>query len=91
MACMVNGVLTDWVSISRSVRQRCPLAPALYVILTDFFIHRIRSDERVKGVTDPAGKESKLSGQADDMLLALLPVPGSLEAALTWKAKRTLR
>lgn len=79
---IVNGELTEWVSISRSVRQGCPLAPALYVILTDFFIHRIKEEPRVKGVTDPGGKECKISGQADDMLLALLPVLGSLEAAL---------
>lgn len=36
----------------------------------------------MKGVSDPYGKECKLSGQADDMLLALLPLAGSLEAAL---------
>lgn len=58
------------------------MAPALYVILNEFFIHRIKDDPRVKGVTDPGGEECKLSGQADDMLLALLPVAGSLEAAL---------
>lgn len=52
---MVNGVLTEWVSISRSVRQGCPLAPALYVILTDFLIYQINFDRRVKGVTDPGG------------------------------------
>lgn len=30
---MVNGVLTERVSITRSVRQGCPLAPALYAMI----------------------------------------------------------
>lgn len=79
---IVNGTLTEWVKLGRSVRQGDPLAPALYVILTDFLIYRIKQDPRVRGVLDPWGNEHKISGLADDMMLALLPLAGSIEAAL---------
>lgn len=66
----------------RSVRQGCPLALALYILLTDFFIYCVNEDGRIKGLRDPRGREQKISGLADDMLLALLPLLGSIEAAL---------
>lgn len=79
---IVNGRVTDRVDVGRSVRQGCPLAPALYILLTDYLIHCIKVDVRIKGLVDPRGNKHKVSGLADDMLLALLPREGSLEAAL---------
>lgn len=78
---IVNGRVTDRVDIGHSVWQGCPLAPALFILLTDFLILYINSDNRISGLRDPRGVEHKISGLADDMLLAILPVLGSVEAA----------
>lgn len=78
----MNGEVTEWVAIGRSVRQGDPLAPALYVLLMDFLIFRINQDGRVKGLVDPWGREHKIVGLADDMLLALRPIGESVEVAM---------
>lgn len=79
---IVNGEVTDRVDIGKPVRQGDPLAPALYILLTDYFIHCINQDSRVKGLIDPRGRQQKISGLADDTLLALLPLARLIEAAL---------
>lgn len=84
---IVNGRVTNRVDVGRCgcrqvCKAGCPLAPALYILLTDYLIHCIKTDCRISGLVDPRGNEHKVSGLADDMLLALMPVPGSLEAAL---------
>lgn len=70
------------VSLGRSLRQRDPLALFLYVILTDHLIYKIREDARINGLVKPKVQKHKISALTYDILLAILQVLGSIEAAL---------
>lgn len=79
---IVNGEVTEWVVIGRSVRQGDLLVLALYVFLMDFLIFRINQDGRVKGLVDFWGREYKIVGFADDMFLVFRSIGESVEVAM---------
>lgn len=66
----------------RSVRQGCLFVLVLYILLIDFFIYCVNEDGRIKGLRDLRGREQKISGFADDMLLVLFFFFGFIEAVL---------
>ncbi|KAL3701794.1 hypothetical protein R1sor_019816 [Riccia sorocarpa] len=50
----VNGVLTEGFSVTRGVRQGCPMAPPLFAMVTQPFMRMLREEEkegRLQGVT----------------------------------------
>lgn len=52
----VNGALSHPIPLSRSIRQGCPLAPALFVIASDALYYLLRDDTlspRGQGITMP--------------------------------------
>lgn len=79
---IVNGDLTERFTIGRSVRQGCPLAPSLFVLLTDFLSWRFCIDRKIKGVVDPCGKEHRISLLADDTFVFSDASEGSLQAII---------
>ena len=63
---LINHTLSAPFSLGRSVRQGDPLSPALYVISLEPFLHKIREDTNIKGITLPGGKIQKVLAFADD-------------------------
>ena len=70
-AVLVNGYTSDFFSLSRGVRQGCPLSPLLYVLVAEVLACNIRADPRIRGITLPSSpdQESLLSQYADDTSL----------------------
>ena len=69
----VNGHLTPFFSLSRGVRQGCPLSPLLYVLVAEVLACNIRANPRIVGVTLP-GSTTPLpvvSQYADDTSLVV--------------------
>ncbi|KAI8521374.1 hypothetical protein Bbelb_011280 [Branchiostoma belcheri] len=65
---LVNGFVSDAVSVGRGVRQGCPLSPLLYVLCLEPLAAAIRADPDIRGVQIPGsgGQETKLVQYADD-------------------------
>lgn len=63
---LVNGDLSDPFSVSRGVRQGCPLSPLLYVMVAETIAAAIRFDRSISGYTLPDGNSLKLCQYADD-------------------------
>ena len=64
----VNGHLSSFFSLSRGVRQGCPLSPLLYVLVAEVLACNIRANPRIVGLSLP-GSVSPLpviSQYADD-------------------------
>lgn len=80
---LINGEVSDHITIGRAVRQGDPLAPTLFVILTNFLIFAINSTGEIVGLLDPHGKQLKVTCFTDDTLLFLVPRAGSVEAAMS--------
>lgn len=56
----VNGCKSNRIILSRSIRQSCPLIPALFVIVVDALYYLLRDNSlspRVRGVTLPNGED----------------------------------
>ena len=72
---LVNGFLTDFISIQRSVRQGCSLSPLLYVLCIEPLATKIRKDRKIEGFQLPgSGEVVKISQYADDTTLILTSV-----------------
>ena len=69
----VNGHLSSFFSLSRGVRQGCPLSPLLYVLVAEVLACNIRANPRIVGLSLP-GSASPLpvvSQYADDTSLVV--------------------
>lgn len=80
---IVNGSLTEHADIEQSVRQGFALAPLLFIIVGETFTWRIMVSRRIRGITDPAGQEHRLSAVADDNMLFTLLIEASMKAIVT--------
>ena len=69
----VNGYLSSFFSLSRGVRQGCPLSPLLYVLVAEVLACNIRADPRIKGLCLPGSSDplSPISQYADDTSLVV--------------------
>ena len=52
-AVSVNSYLSSFFSLSRGVRQGCPLSPLLYVLVSEVLAVSIRANSRIEGLTLP--------------------------------------
>ena len=70
----VNGNLTSPIPLGRSIRQGCPIAPSLFVIVVDALFYLLRApslDSLVKGLLLPNNDTLLNSLFADDTTLFL--------------------
>ena len=67
---MNNGWASEFFSLSRGVRQGCPMLPYLFILSAEILASAIRNKEQIKGITVD-GIESKLSQYANDTTLIL--------------------
>ena len=69
----VNGYLSPFFSLSRRVRQGCPLSPLLYVLVSEVLAVNIRANPRVIGLSLPNSPDllSPISQYADDTSLVV--------------------
>lgn len=63
---LVNGFVSDPFSVSRGVRQGCPLSPLLYVLVAETIASAIRQSPAIDGYHLPDGSRCKLCQYADD-------------------------
>ena len=62
----INNILGDFFSVTRSVRQGCPLSMALFIIYQEPFYRALATSQIVRPLTLPGNDEIKLLGYADD-------------------------
>jgi exonuclease III len=63
----VNGLLTNIVPITRSIRQGCPLSMSLYALIIETLASSIRCNDNIRGIHIPnTHKNTKLFQHADD-------------------------
>lgn len=60
-----NNWITETINIFRGIRQGCPLSCLIFIIAPEIMAVRIRSNERICGVT-VRKKHIKISQLADD-------------------------
>ena len=65
-----NGWSSDFFTLSRGVRQGCPLSPYLFILCAEVLGNAIRRDEEIRGIKI-SGSECKLSQYADDTTMIL--------------------
>ena len=62
----INNVLGEFFSVSRSVRQGCPLSMALFIIFQEPFYRALESSPIIRPLSLPGNYQQKLIGYADD-------------------------
>ena len=69
-AAVINaGYMTDYFTVSRGVRQGCPLSPFLFILSVELLALKIRQEPNCKGIRLPNLQEAKISQFADDTTL----------------------
>ncbi|GBG64198.1 hypothetical protein CBR_g40898 [Chara braunii] len=76
---LVNGVRSDKLAVTRSVRQGCSLSPALYVIYIESLHELPREDDRIMGLKVGPAVELRSTAFADDMRVVIPPTTQQLE------------
>ena len=62
--------MVKFFSLSRGVRQGCPLSPYLFILCAEVLANSVRKDENICGI-NIANAECKLSQYADDTTMIL--------------------
>ena len=65
-----NGWSSEFFSLSRGVRQGCPLSPYLFILCAKVLANAVGKDENIRGI-NIANVECKLSQYADDTTMIL--------------------
>ena len=65
-----NGWSSDFFTLSRGVRQGCPLSPYLFILYAEVLGNAIRRDEEIHGLKI-SSTECKLSQYTDDTTMIL--------------------
>ena len=70
-AVIVNGYLSGFFSLSRGVRQGCPLSPLLYVLVSEVLAVNVRANPAITGLSLPGVPAllSPITQYADDTSL----------------------
>ncbi|CAJ1079165.1 pol-like protein [Xyrichtys novacula] len=68
----VNGFLTEFFTINRSVRQGCPLSALLYSIVAEPLALHILQDKDIKGIPTGYNRTTKITQYADDINIMVL-------------------
>jgi len=61
-----NGFLSESFTLTRGVRQGCPLSPLLYIIVAETLSLLIKKNKNIKGFILPDNTEAKIKAYADD-------------------------
>ena len=68
-AVMNAGYMTDYFTVSRGVRQGCPLSPFLFTLSVELLALKTRQEPNCKSIRLPNLQEAKISQFADDTTL----------------------
>ena len=63
---MLNSGLTDNITVTRSVRQGCPLSMALYIMASEPLLRNINEDRNLEGIAIDERKKLRVTAYADD-------------------------
>ena len=65
---LINGWKSKSFSLSRGIRQGCPLSALLFILASDFMSTNIRNDKTINGIQfrDDPNMEIKITQLADD-------------------------
>ena len=81
-SCVVNdGWSSGFFSLSRGVRQGCPLSPYIFIVCAEVLATAIRKEKKIKEISIE-GDEIKISQYTDDTTLFLDGSKASLQESL---------
>ena len=66
-----NGLVSNNFSVSRGIRQGCPISALLYILSAEIMAEKIRNNMHIKGIKVRQSKELKLTQMADDTIVFL--------------------
>ena len=59
-AIQTNGFVSEYFSISRSIKQGCPVAPILYILQAEAMACAVRNDANIEGLSLPIHENKQL-------------------------------